>query len=126
MSISPAVAGIQTDRTGKLTFDRDKFLALMGSDPAQAEALVRGVSDHVAVVAKGATDSTEGTLTLAVQGRNDLMKDLNARIDGWDDRLAIRKSTLQRQFSAMEVALSGLKSQSSWLAGQIASMPTWE
>ena len=58
-----------------------------------------------------------------LQGRTDLVKDLGERIDSWDDRLALRKATLQAQFTAMEVALSKMKSQSSWLAGQIAAMP---
>jgi flagellar hook-associated protein 2 len=39
--------------------------------------------------------------------------------------LAKRKETLTRQFTAMETALSSLKNQSSWLAGQISSLPTW-
>jgi flagellar hook-associated protein 2 len=122
-SVSPASVGIQTDRFGKMTFDRATFLALQTTDPAQAQALVQGVASRVAAVAKGATDKTTGTLTLAVQGRNALVKDLSTRITDWDDRLALRKATLQHQFSAMEVALSGLKAQSSWLSGQVAAMP---
>ncbi len=123
-SASPMVAGLQTDRFGKLTFDRDKFLALQATDPGQAQGIVQGVATRVAAVAKGATDKTNGTLTVAVQGRNDLVKDMTTRIEDWNDRLVIRKAALARQFSAMEVALSGMKSQSSWLASQIASLPT--
>jgi flagellar hook-associated protein 2 len=123
-SLSPAIAGIQTDRSGKMTFDRVKFLAAQAADPAQAQALVQGVAIRLAAVAKGATDKTTGTLTEAVQGRNALVKDLTTRIGDWDNRLALRKGALQQQFSAMEVALSKMKSQSSWLAGQIASLPT--
>jgi flagellar hook-associated protein 2 len=123
-SVSPSIAGIQTDRSGKLTFDRAKFIALQAADPAQAQAVVQGVAGRLAVVAKGATDKTTGTLTAAVQGRTALVKDLTTRIGDWDNRLALRKSALQQQFSAMEVALSKMKSQSSWLAGQIASLPT--
>jgi flagellar hook-associated protein 2 len=121
---SAAIAGIQTDRDGKLTFDRDTFLALQAADPVQAQALAQGVAVRLAAVAKGATDATTGSLTLAVQGRNALIKDLNTSISDWDDRLAVRQAALKAQFSAMEVALSALQSQSSWLAGQIASLPT--
>jgi flagellar hook-associated protein 2 len=32
---------------------------------------------------------------------------------------------LTRQFSAMETALSSLKNQSTWLAGQINSLPSY-
>ena len=121
---SPGAAGLGLDRFGHLTFDREKFLALQASDPAKAQELVQGVADRLAAVADGATDSEGGTLTLAAQGRSATVKDLGRRIDEWDTRLTVRKAALSRQFSAMETALSGLKSQSSWLAGQISSLPT--
>ena len=124
-SVSPAVAGIETDRNGKLTFDRAAFLSLLASDPAQAKTVTQAVAGRVATVAAGASDKATGTITNAIQGRNDLVKELTDRIAGWDDRLALREATLKRTFSAMEVTLSGLKSQSSWLAGQIASLPSW-
>lgn len=85
---------------------------------------MQGVAARLTAVADSATDAEAGSLTLAAQGRSNLVRDLNARIEDWDARLALRRSALVRQFSAMETALSGLKSQSSWLAGQIAGLPT--
>ena len=119
---SPASAGIQLNRDGKLTFDRAAFLALQTSDPTKAQALVQGVATRLGDLSGRATDKISGSLTTAVNGQNSLIKDLNARIDDWDVRLALRKETLQRQFTAMETALSSLKDQSSWLAGQINSL----
>jgi flagellar hook-associated protein 2 len=119
---SPAAAGIALDRNGQLTFDRGRFLELMTEDPARAQALASGVAASLAKVAKGATDSGSGSVTLAIQGRNSTIKDLGERISDWDTRLADRKAALQRQFSAMETALSSLKNQSSWLAGQLNSL----
>ncbi len=121
---SPGSAGIALDRNGKLTFDRGRFLELMAEDPARAQALAAGVASSLASAAKGATDSTSGSVTLAIQGRNSTVKDLNSRIENWDDRLALRKAALVRQFSAMETALSSLKNQSSWLSGQLAALPS--
>ena len=40
-------------------------------------------------------------------------------------RLDMKRKTLQAQFTAMETALSSLKNQSTWLAGQINSLPTY-
>lgn len=119
---SPASAGIQLQRGGTLTFDQDTFLAAFAKDPAAAQALVSGVATQLAGVAKEATDRTTGQLTTAIQGRTALVKDLNARIDDWDLRLQTRQATLQRQFTAMETALSRMSSQSSWLASQVASL----
>ncbi len=122
---SPGTAGIGLDRNGRLTFDRARFVELMGEDPARAQALAAGVGASLAAVAKGATDSTSGSVTLAIQGRDAAIKDLGTRIENWDTRLSARKAALVRQFSAMETALSSLRNQSSWLSGQLSSLPTW-
>jgi len=51
--------------------------------------------------------------------------DLQKRIEDWDRRLELRRSTLTRQFTAMETALGTLQNQSSWLASQLNTLPTW-
>ena len=57
---------------------------------------------------------------IAAWGRR--AEDFKDRIADWDVRLATRRKTLTRQFTAMETALSSLKNQSSWLAGQLGSL----
>jgi flagellar hook-associated protein 2 len=64
----------------------------------------------------------QGTLQGLIQRRNDSIRDLNDQVTSWDDRLAMRRAGLQRQFSAMETALSTMKQQSSWLSSQLASL----
>ncbi len=55
----------------------------------------------------------------------DAQADIKNRIEAWDLRLTKRKETLTRQFTAMETALSSLRNQSTWLAGQINSLPSY-
>lgn len=143
---SAATAGLQVDRDGAITFDKTTFLAAYAKDPAKISALVvgraadsgvdgvtgtaddvaavTGVAGRLASVAARASDKTSGTLTLLAQGRDATADDLQKRIEDWDLRLAMRKETLQRQFTALETALSTNQSQSQWLAGQISSLPT--
>ena len=133
---SPGAAGVQLTREGTVTFDKTTFLAKLQSAPELTRRLfagtpadgtnpaVDGVSQRVQTLAKAATDSTTGTLTVLAKGRDSLARDYQDRIDDWDVRLAARRATLTRQFTAMETALSSLKQQSSWLAGQLASLPT--
>ncbi|WP_278045021.1 flagellar filament capping protein FliD [Krasilnikovia cinnamomea] len=64
----------------------------------------------------------QGTLQGLIQHRNDTISDLNDQISSWDDRLALRRLNLERQFSAMETALNSLHQQSNWLASQISSL----
>ena len=146
---SPAQVGFSLTRDGKITFDKAKFTTALGDDPALAQRMVGGTStpasagvdgivgntDDVKAVtgiagrlfdiAKAASDTATGTLLKLADSQDSMGKDLQSRIDAWDLRLAKRKETLTRQFTAMETALSSLKNQSTWLAGQINSLPTY-
>ena len=53
-----------------------------------------------------------------------LVKSYNDQIADWDVRLQARRQGLQKQFADLEVALGKMKDQSSWLSGQLASLPT--
>jgi flagellar hook-associated protein 2 len=117
--------GVSMDRAGTLTFDRDAFLAAYQADPTTVQSVVAtGVASQLQTVAARATDPSTGRITLAIQGRNASVRTLTDQIGSWDVRLQGRQDALQRQYSGLEVALGKLKSQSSWLSGQIASLPS--
>ncbi|WNV76473.1 flagellar filament capping protein FliD [Geodermatophilus sp. DSM 44513] len=128
-------AGITVERDGKLKFDSAKFTALLTEDPALARRLVDGdtsgttavpgVAQRLLTLAKSATDATTGSLVTLANGKDSEVSDIQKRIDAWDQRLELRQQTLTRQFTALESALSSLQSQSSWLSGQLASLPGW-
>jgi flagellar hook-associated protein 2 len=140
--------GVQLTKTGTLTFDSAVFTAKMASDPATVKDMltnkkivtsgadgISGNADDVTspvgfaakleALAKGASDSTTGSLILMAKSQDTLATDLKARIADWDTRLALRKDTLTRQFTAMETALGTLQNQASWLTSQIAGLPSW-
>jgi flagellar hook-associated protein 2 len=140
---SPAQVGFQLTKDGKITFDKSKFLSALAADPAMAQRMVAGndvgagvdgvagTGDDVAAsgiagrllgVARSASDSATGSLVKLAEGQDSLVKDITDRIAAWDLRLAKRKEMLTRQFGAMETALSSLKNQSNWLAGQLAQL----
>ena len=141
---SPARIGLQLEKDGTIVFDQAKFTAALAADPTLAQRIgaggpqgagpdgatgnaddvVPGVAQRLLEVAGVATDATKGALTLLAQGRDTLAKDFESRIADWDLRLAARKATLTRQFTAMETALGSLRNQSTWLAGQLASLPS--
>ena len=83
-----------------------------------------GIAGRLFDVAKSASDSTTGSIVALAKGKDSIATDLTKRIEAWDLRLVKRKEMLTRQFTAMETALSSLKNQSTWLAGQINSLPT--
>jgi flagellar hook-associated protein 2 len=132
---SAAFAGIELNRDGTVAFTKADFLTALQTDPATVQRLfsgtdaVPGVGRRLLGVAQEATGTTtagtdpaRGVLTQLAQGRDKLAEDLQERIESWDLRLALRKQTLTRQFTAMETALSSMKNQSTWLAGQLNSL----
>jgi flagellar capping protein FliD len=143
---SPGLVGIDLTREGTVRFTEATFLATLASDPGMvqrvfagapavdaqpatattpavaAQEAVDGLSQRLEALTKRTTNATTGTLTLLAQGRETLVNDFKSRIEDWDLRLATRRETLTRQFTAMETALSSLKNQSTWLAGQLGSL----
>ncbi len=132
---SAAQIGIQTTKDGSLTFDKEKFAAALAATPDLAQRLVggtgvpgepgsvTGIAERIREVTKTASDTTTGTLASLAKGQDSLARDIQDRIAVWDLRLAKRKETLTRQFTAMETALSSLSNQSNWLSGQLSSLP---
>ncbi len=74
-------------------------------------------------MAKAASDSTTGTLTQAITGRNSTISEMDESIAAWDLRLELRRTSLQQTYTALETAMSTMQSQGTWLAGQIAQLP---
>lgn len=64
----------------------------------------------------------EGTVAGLINRRNESIRQLNVQVAAWDTRLETRRASLQRQYSALEVALGKLKEQQSWLGGQLAGL----
>ena len=86
----------------------------------------QGLAAKLAAIAERASDSTTGTVTAAVKGRTTKIDSLEDAIAGWDVRLSQRRDSLERQYAALEVALGKLQNQSSWLASQIAGLPSYD
>jgi flagellar hook-associated protein 2 len=110
--------GIELDRSGKLTFDKEKFTATYNADPSATKTAGIALGDSFRGVANTQIENTTNSIT----GRKNAIDSLNLQIDNWDIRLAAKKTALQKQYSDLETALGKLNSQSTWLSGQIASL----
>jgi len=119
---SPSSIGIVISKDGDFDFDSAAFQKAMTADPAGTQAVLSGIAKAVGAAATSASDKYTGTITTAITGNQSVVKDLNDQIDAWTDRLTQRRATLQAQYTALETSLSTLKSQSSWLSGQLSSM----
>jgi flagellar capping protein FliD len=140
---SPAGVGFELSKDGKtVVFTKTTFLAALKDDPSLAQRMVAGrdagtdgggnpvpavtgLAERLLDVAKAASDSTTGFLVKLAESKESNVRGLEERIEAWDLRLIKRKEALTRQFTAMETALSSLRNQSTWLAGQINSLPSY-
>ncbi|MGA7204719.1 MAG: flagellar filament capping protein FliD [Specibacter sp.] len=119
--LSPATIGLNTTKNADLAFDPDAFAAAYAKDPVAAEKMLQTIASRVADAAKSISDAQTGTLSQRVTGQQTVINDLNAQIVDWDSRLANRRSSLQAVYTNLEVQLSKMQSQQSWLTAQISS-----
>ncbi|MCW2636835.1 MAG: hypothetical protein JWQ99_3202 [Blastococcus sp.] len=144
-SHAPGKIGIELTKDGLVKFDKTKFAAALKADPTLAQQMMvsgvpagpgvngilgdaddtaagTGIAARISAVTKAASNSTTGSITALANGKDTLVADMQSRIDNWDLRLAKRREMLTRQFTGMETALSSLRNQSTWLAGQISKL----
>jgi len=119
---SPSEIGISITKTGTMEFDATKFGAALAADPAGTAAKVQEIAGRIASAATTASDKYDGTLTKTITGQQSEVSDLANRISDWDTRLASRQATLKSTYSALEVAMSNMKAQQSWLTSQLAGL----
>ena len=63
-------------------------------------------------------------LSLKIANKQSSVSSLGDQIDDWDVRIALRRTALEKTYAALEVSLSNLNAQSSWLTSAIESLST--
>lgn len=131
---SIGIVGIELTREGTLTFNQDKFSDALISDPVAMTALFTdrsggvdetaqpGAFDRLIEAAEAAASVGDGALFTAAQASERRVDDYGRQIDALERRMEIRESTLRRTYANLEVALSGLQQQSTYLASQLGSL----
>lgn len=118
-----------------LELDKAKLLDAFAADPAMVidaftggstVATTDGLATKLKALGTQASDASTGMISLAIASTGTKAATYDKQIASWDVRLATREQTLRRQYAAMEAALGTLKNQSTWLAGQISGLPSWE
>jgi flagellar hook-associated protein 2 len=119
---SPSEFGISITKNGTMEFDAEKFAAAFAKDPDLVQAAVAEISTRIAAVATSASNKTDGTITTKITGQQSTVANINEQVAKWDDRLATRKSNLERMYTAFEVSMSNLNSQMTWLTDQVDAL----
>ena len=81
-----------------------------------------GAAQRLVLLSNQMTDSIDGSLTLAIQGRQKTVSDLGNQITNMQTLLDMKQTALQNQFNSLESSLSSLQSQGNYLMSQIAKL----
>lgn len=117
--------------SGRLVIDEAKLDAALAADPTKVkdlftrvgagpgredDGITRRISDLVSELRVG------GRVDSGMQGASRQIKDLQSRIDRFEDRLERKRSYYTRMFSSLESTLGKLQSQGQWLSGQLGAL----
>ena len=128
---APSLVGIEIQRDGSVTFDRDKFLDAMTTDLEQVtrmftsgfeEGAESGILDRMIDAADIAAGYGTGLLSTAEESEKARIDSFNDQIDAFEARFERKEISLRKLYSGLEVAIGGLNNQSNWLAGQLNSL----
>jgi flagellar hook-associated protein 2 len=125
--------GIFVQADGKYAFNELKLTASLTANPtATADLVVKlttALSGYVDDLRNGKVVNGQqmpGIITAGKDSAQSEAERLQKRIEEWDRRLALTQSRLTKQYTALDSALGGLKSQGTWLSGAIGSLGKWE
>jgi len=125
--------GISTsDRAGHLAINDAKLKDAITSKPQDIKTLffdpsttVNGVGEKLRselALAITGTGLNPGIIPARLMGLDQTITDLSNQMAKMEDRLALRRENLVKQFVAMEQTVGLLQGQSTWLAGQLAGI----
>ncbi len=81
-----------------------------------------GIAQRISSVGLAATDSFAGYLTSAENARKSSRDLIDRQVETMEARLTTYENRLRRQFASLETAMANLRSQQSWLSGQLAGL----
>jgi flagellar hook-associated protein 2 len=113
--------GISRDRTGAMTLDESKLSTALTANPDAVSDLfvTKGFATAVTTLTDAYTTSTTGIFATKTQSMTDRGKAFQAQIDSINKSADDLQSRLEKQFNAMEQAMSNMKAQFSQLTAML-------
>ena len=127
-----SLVGVNLQRDGTLSFDREKFLQAATEDIdavtrlfiAPGEGDSPGILDRVVTAADNAAAFGTGLLSSAEESEKARIETFTDQIDAFEARLERKELQLRNTYTKLETALGELNNQSNWLAGQLGALAT--
>ena len=121
---SSSVTATSSSVRGLLTFEESKLTALLKENPVGAKEAISGANGFVTDLEPLVEAATKpgGGISERISAATNEAAQLRDQMTKLEERLTLREERLHAQFAAMEVALAKSKSESEWLAGQLAGL----
>lgn len=128
--------GVSIDRNGTASFDRTKMETQIKTNPNEikdffsSSSRVTDAEGETSTVTKGFSrdmrslvnqyiSSSDGIIKTRQDSYDRMIRDVNQRIERFDERLAMRKDRYIRQFSALDTAMMQAESQMNFMFSQL-------
>lgn len=113
-----------SEMTGEISFDKEVFKKKLTDNPSAVEELFNGESGLGTLAKDRLYNYTKanGLMALKMEGLKEDISFIDEQMENMDARLKLKEERLKKQFDQMEVALSKLQNQQSWMAGQLSSL----
>jgi len=113
----------QSALSGNLTLDTSALTSALTSNPSGVRSMLTSWSINFSNLVNNEA-APAGTIDGRIQADDSQASYLGTQIQNMTQANSVKQQALVQQFAQMEAALSQSQSTSSWLTGQIASLPT--
>jgi flagellar hook-associated protein 2 len=116
-----AQVGLTQEEGGQLAFDRTKFDSALAADYGAVRDLFvergtnLGKAYQFRTAIEGLTDAKTGTFKITADSLTNRMKAIDDRVTRYEASIESYRMMIERQFTAMELAVSRLQAQGSYL-----------
>lgn len=123
--------GVTTvDKKGDLKFDKDLFREYMKKDPESVKNFFNNKSDgkdigyveRLNIEIDGFISTKNGIIKSKNESFDRVLKDLNTRIDKFNERMEKKEEYYIKMFSQLDIVMMKAESQMSWLQNQVNAM----
>lgn len=121
---SATVTAESSSVKGLLVFEESKLTALMKTSPSEAREAISGAKGLVTALEPIVNQSVKpgGGIAERISAATAESTSMREQMTALEERLVLKEERLHTQYSAMETALAKAKSESEWLAGQLAGL----
>jgi len=126
-----AMVGVSIDKEGKMSFDSSKFKDALQESPEEVQKLFTatedtdgfsGIGERVDNYLNMLLKTNTGVLPEKVDYYDTMVEDVEEQKNELERQLEMTRERYTQQFTAMEKAITKMRSQQSWMMSQLSSL----